>query len=208
MNRRRTALAVTAALLAAAPVLTACGSTAHPGAAAVVGDERISVAQLQRQVADVRDAQQSSPQAEQLVAGSARLSQDTLVRLIQYRIVEQAGRDNGITVSRRELQDQRAAVERANGGAEAVRGRFLALGIAPDQIDRALAMQLTRAKLDARFGAVRTNEILVRTSESLHVDVNPRYGVWDPRRGTAQAAVEPWLRPSAPGPAAALDGPA
>ncbi|MGK5549937.1 SurA N-terminal domain-containing protein, partial [Streptomyces sp. URMC 127] len=55
MLRRRTALSVTAAaLLAAAPLLTACGQTAHPGAAAVVGDDRITVSQLQRQVADVR----------------------------------------------------------------------------------------------------------------------------------------------------------
>ncbi|MFF7730700.1 SurA N-terminal domain-containing protein [Streptomyces sp. NPDC008001] len=200
MIRRRTALSVTsAALLAAAPLLTACGQTAHPGAAAVVGGDRITVSQLQRQVADVRDAQRSSPQGEQLTANSARLGQDTLVRLIQYRIVEKAGKDNGVEVTRRELQRQRADVEAANGGAEAVRARFLALGIAPDQIDQALAMDLVRSKLDGKFGTARTNEILMRTSDALHVDVNPRYGVWDGKRGTAQSALEPWLRPAEPG---------
>jgi hypothetical protein len=195
MIRRRTALSVPAvALLAAAPVLTACGSTAHPGAAAVVGKERITVTQLQSQVSDVRDAQRSSPQAQQLIANSARLDQDTLVRLIQYRIVERAGRDNGVEVTRRELQEQRAAVERANGGTEAVKNRFLGLGIAPDQIDQALRTDITRAKLDAKFGTVRTNDVLMRTSQKLRVDVNPRYGVWDPKRGTAQPVLEPWLR--------------
>ncbi|MCC3771920.1 SurA N-terminal domain-containing protein [Streptomyces sp. UNOC14_S4] len=195
MIRRRTALSVSAvALLAGAPALTACGSTAHPGAAAVVGKERITVTQLQSQVSDVRDAQRSSPQAQQLIAGSSRLGQDTLIRLIQYRIVERAGEDNGIDVTRRELQEQRTAVERANGGADAVRTRFLGLGIAPDQIDQALTMDITRAKLDAKFGTVRTNDILMRTSDKLHVDVNPRYGVWDPKRGTAQPVLEPWLR--------------
>ncbi|WKU45209.1 SurA N-terminal domain-containing protein [Streptomyces sp. VNUA116] len=206
MIRRRTALSVTAAaLLAAAPLLTACGQTAHPGAAAVVGDDRITVSQLQQQVADVRDAQRSSPQGEQLTANSARLGQDTLVRLIQYRIVEQAGKDNGVKVTRRELQRQRADVEAANGGAAAVRARFLALGIAPDQIDRALSVDLVRAKLDGKFGTARTNEILMHTSDALHVDVNPRYGVWDGKRGTAQTALEPWLRSAA---AAAADRPA
>ncbi|MCQ8772817.1 SurA N-terminal domain-containing protein [Streptomyces telluris] len=198
MIRRRTALSVTAAaLLAAAPLLTACARTAHPGAAAVVGDDRITVSQLQRQVEDVREAQRSSPQGEQLTANSARLGQDTLVRLIQYRIVEKAGKDNGVAVTRRELQRQRADVEAANGGASTVRARFLALGIAPDQIDQALSVDLVRAKLDGKFGAARTNQILMRTSDALHVDVNPRYGVWDGKRGTAQSALEPWLRSAA-----------
>lgn len=200
--RRRTALsaAATAALLAATPLLTACGSTPHPGAAAVVGKDRITVAQLQRQVADVRDAQEASPQGEQLMANSARLGQDTLIRLVQYRIIEKAGRDNGVDVSRRELQDERLQVERANGGADAVRARFLALGIAPGQIDQALSMDLMRTKLDGKLGPVRTNQVLMQTSEALRVDINPRYGTWDAKRGTARPVQEPWLRPAAPDP--------
>lgn len=197
MIRRRTALSVCAAgLLAAAPLLTACGSAPHPGAAAVVGKDRITVSQLQSQVEDVRRAQQTSPQGQQLLAGSARLSQDTLVRLIQYRIVERAGQDNGVQITRRQLQEQRARVEQSNGGADAVRDRFLALGVAPDQIDQALAMDLVRSKLDDKLGAARTNEVLMQTSDRLRVDVNPRYGTWDARRGTARPVQEPWLRPA------------
>ncbi|MBB4894787.1 hypothetical protein FHS39_003845 [Streptomyces olivoverticillatus] len=197
MIRRRTALSVCAAgLLAAAPLLTACGSAPHPGAAAVVGKDRITVSQLQSQVEDVRRAQQAAPQGQQLLAGSARLSQDTLVRLIQYRIVERAGQDNGVQITRRQLQEQRARVEQSNGGADAVRDRFLALGVAPDQIDQALAMDLVRSKLDDKLGAARTNEVLMQTSDRLRVDVNPRYGTWDARRGTARPVQEPWLRPA------------
>ncbi|MCC2278461.1 SurA N-terminal domain-containing protein [Streptomyces morookaense] len=201
MIRRRTALALSAAaLLTASPLLTACGSAPHPGAAAVVGKDRITVSQLQNQVNDVRDAQQSSPQGRQMLADSARLGQDTLVRLIQYRIIERAGEDNGVQVTRREVQEQRAKVEKANGGADAVESRFLALGIAPDQIDQALTMDLVRSKLDAKLGAARTNDVLMRTSDSLHVDVNPRYGSWDAKRGTARPAQEPWLRPTTTAP--------
>ncbi|MFI9720636.1 SurA N-terminal domain-containing protein [Streptomyces sp. NPDC052396] len=199
MIRRRTAaLSVSAGLLALAPALTACGSAAHPGAAAIVGKDRITVSQLQHQVEDVRQAQRSSPQAEQLVANSARLSQDTLVRLIQYRIVAKAGRDNGVNITRSDLQQERAQVERANGGAEAVRARFLALGIAPGQIDQALAMDLVRTRLDGKLGAARTNQVLMRTSEDLRVDINPRYGTWDAKRGTAGPVQEPWLRAALP----------
>ncbi|MEU6110975.1 hypothetical protein ABZ853_21535 [Streptomyces albidoflavus] len=56
-RRRRTSLALMAATLVAAPLLTACGADARPGAAAVVGGERITVAQLEAQVGQVRDAQ-------------------------------------------------------------------------------------------------------------------------------------------------------
>ncbi|MBH1935418.1 SurA N-terminal domain-containing protein [Streptomyces sp. AV19] len=200
--RRRAALSAAAAagLLAATPLLTACGSTPHPGAAAVVGQDRITVAQLQHQVADVREAQEASPQGEQLMANSARLGQDTLIRLIQYRIIEKAGHDNGVDVSRHELQEERLQVERANGGADAVQARFLALGIAPDQIDQALSMDLMRTKLDGKLGPARTNQVLMQTSEALRVDINPRYGTWDAKRGTARPVQEPWLRPAAPDP--------
>src|SRR6478735_8349089 len=53
-RRRRTALLLTAAIAAAAPLLTACGNDAHPGAAAVVGGERITVSQLENRVDEVR----------------------------------------------------------------------------------------------------------------------------------------------------------
>ncbi|GHG77424.1 SurA N-terminal domain-containing protein [Streptomyces griseocarneus] len=199
MIRRRTALSVSAAaLLAAAPLLTGCGSAPHPGAAAVVGKDRITVSELQREVEDVREAQRSSPQGPQLLAAGARLGQDTLVRLVQYRIVERAGQDNGVDVTRRELQERRQQVERMLGGADAVEGRFLAAGIAPGQVDQELRTGLVRSKLERKLGPARTNEVLRKTSDALRVDVNPRYGTWDARRGTARPALEPWLRPAEP----------
>jgi hypothetical protein len=199
MHRRRTALSAAAvALLATAPLLTACGSAAHPGAAAVVGKERITESQLQAQVKEVRDAQRDSPQAAQLVASSPRLGQDTLIRMIQYRIVAKAGRENGITVTRRDVQQQRAALEKANGGAQAVQARFLSLGVAPDQIDQAIAMDYTRGRLDQKLGSTRANNALMSMSKSIGVDINPRYGTWDAKRGTTQPAQEAWLRADAP----------
>ena len=59
-RRRRTALLLTAAIAAAAPLLTACGSDSHPGAAAVVGGQRITVAQLENRVNEVRTAQRTA----------------------------------------------------------------------------------------------------------------------------------------------------
>lgn len=66
-RRRRTALVVSAAMLVAAPLLSACGNQAHPGAAAVVGGDRIEVSTVQAQVAEVRTAQRESDQSVQLI---------------------------------------------------------------------------------------------------------------------------------------------
>ncbi|WP_431044005.1 SurA N-terminal domain-containing protein [Streptomyces sp. P1-3] len=195
MFRSRTALSVSAAsaLLLATPLLTACGSDAHPGAAAVVDGERISVAQLQAQVRVVRDAQRDSPQADQLVANSGRLSKDTLIRMIQYRVIERAGADNGVHVTRREVQKALKDAAEHEGGAARVRALYLQQGIAPGQIDDQVRMDLTRDKLLRKLGPRKVNATFAATSKALRIDVNPRYGSWDDTQGTARLAREPWL---------------
>ncbi|MCP9211310.1 SurA N-terminal domain-containing protein [Streptomyces sp. NEAU-Y11] len=198
MIRRRTALSVSAAsaLLLAAPLLTACGEAPRAGAAAVVDGDRITVSQLQAQVKDVRDAQRGSAKADQLLAAGGRLSQDTLIRMIQFRVIERAGQDNGVTVTRREVQRARAAAERQAGGGAALRALYLEQGIAPDTIDEAVRMDLTRSALLRKLGTAKVNTVFAGTSKALHIDVNPRYGKWDDDQGTAVIAKEAWLRTS------------
>ncbi|HEY3479397.1 MAG TPA: SurA N-terminal domain-containing protein, partial [Streptomyces sp.] len=106
MVRRRTAVSIAAAaLLAVSPALTACGSgPAHPGAAAVVGDQKISVSTLQAAVNEVRSAQAKSPQAAQGGADSGKLSQQTLSMLVQNEVIDRAAKDHGITVTPAEVQ--------------------------------------------------------------------------------------------------------
>ncbi len=65
---------------------------------------------------------------------------------------------------------------------QAVDARFLAAGIAPDQIDHELSVGLVRSKLEDKLGKARTGDVLMKTSDALGVDVNPRYGTWDARR--------------------------
>lgn len=198
MIRRRTALTVSAAsaLLLSAPLLTACGDAQRPGAAAVLDDGRITVSQLQTQVKAVREAQGNDPRAAQMVAGSGRLSQDTLIRMIQFRVIERAGKDNGISPSRREVQRARAAAEKQSGGATALRALYLQQSIAPGGIDEAVRMDLTRNGLLRKLGTSQVNEVFAQTSKALHIKVNPRYGKWDNTQGTAVLVKEAWLRTS------------
>ncbi|MBT2491832.1 SurA N-terminal domain-containing protein [Streptomyces sp. ISL-96] len=200
-RRRRTALSLSAALLAAAPFLAACGNEAHPGAAAVVGGGRIEVSALQAQVKDVRQAQQASPQAAQLIGSTGQLGRAKLYDLIVDKIVERAADDAGASVSRKEIQKARADAAEQAGGEEQLAAMYLQQrGVAPDQIDDALRRDVLVGKLAAKIGATNTpegqqkvNEAFVAASKALDIDVNPRYGTWDDEKMQLGDYKAPWI---------------
>lgn len=188
MNRRRTALSFSAALVAGIPLLAACGSTAHPGAAAVVGGQRIEVSTLQAQVADVRKAQESSPGSAELIKNSGQLNQAKLNGMIFDRILEQAAKNAGVTASRHEIQTARQQAASQSGGEKQFDALLLQQGaLTPGQIDDAVRRDVLMSKLAAAVGGDTTTPegqqkllaVLKKTSKAMHVDVNPRYGTWD-----------------------------
>ncbi|UUN27304.1 SurA N-terminal domain-containing protein [Streptomyces sp. FIT100] len=201
-RRRRTALAVSAALVAAAPLLAACGNEAHPGAAAVVGGDRIEVAALQSEVKDVRAAQEASPQSAQLIQNTGQLSRAKLHGMILDRVLEQAAQDAGVTVSRKEVQDARAAAAQQSGSEEQLAAMLLQQrGVAPGQIDVAVREEVLLTKLAQALGADLTTPqgqqkvgaALSAASKALDIDVNPRYGSWDDTKIQLGDYKAPWI---------------
>jgi hypothetical protein len=200
-RRRRTALAVSAALLSAAPLLAACGSEAHPGAAAVVGGERIEVATVQAKVKDVRAAQQRSPQAAQLIKDSGQLSRAKLYDLIVEEVVQRAADDAGVKVNRKEILDARAALVQQSGGEEQLAAMYLQQrGVAPDQLNDVVRRDILVSKLATALGATNTpegqqklNQAFTAAAKSLDIDVNPRFGVWDDNKLELGSYKAPWI---------------
>ncbi|MDH6627986.1 outer membrane murein-binding lipoprotein Lpp [Streptomyces sp. LBL] len=201
-RRRRTALLLSAAI-AAAPLLTACGNDAHPGAAAVVGGQRISVAQLENRVSEVRDAQRAAvpdeAQYQQVLAKTGTLTRDTLHNMVLDQVLHSAAQDAGVTVSRKEIQQMRAGLEQQTGGSEALRTAWLQeYGIAPERLDENLRLQLEAQKLAAKLGtdtrAPAFWSALTKASKKLDVDLNPRYGTWDVQKSGRVDAKTPWVR--------------
>ncbi|MFF2651783.1 SurA N-terminal domain-containing protein [Streptomyces sp. NPDC058045] len=207
-RRRRTALVVSsAAMLAAAPLLTACGSDTHPGAAAVVGGERISVAQLQGRVGEVRAAQRSAvqddSQYQQVVARSGSLTRDTLQSMVRDRVLHKAASDAGVKVSSRDVQALRTSMEQGAGGPKALEATWLQrYGVAPERLDESLRTEAEARKLYDRLGVDGSGAAgqaafwkrLSEASKSLRIDLNPRYGAWDDTKSTRAEARTPWLR--------------
>ncbi|MGW9044524.1 SurA N-terminal domain-containing protein [Streptomyces lydicus] len=203
MFRRRTALSVsaTAALLAATPLLTACGSGAHPGAAAVVDGKRITVAQLQAKVKDVRAAQAKSPQGTQLIMNTGRLSLATLNGMIFDEVLARSAEHAGVTVTRRAVQKWREQAEEQAGGAERLKAMWLQQGIAPDEVDAMVRNQLLLDGVAKHLGADRGKpegqrklaRELAKTSRSMGIDVNPRFGTWDDQQVILGETKDPWI---------------
>ncbi|NKI45023.1 hypothetical protein HFV08_28030 [Streptomyces sp. LD120] len=206
-RRRRSALALSAALVAAAPLLAACGDDAHPGAAAVVGGERITVSQLENRVNEVREAQRSATgggaQYAEAVSKSGGLARDTLHTMVLDRVLHRAAADSGISVTRRETQRMREGLEKQAGGAKALEAGWLRqYGVAPARLDASLRTELEAQKLARGLGAdMQTKEgqdvfwrHMSATSKKLDIDLNPRYGTWDAVNSKRTDAKTPWLR--------------
>ncbi|MDN3023095.1 SurA N-terminal domain-containing protein [Streptomyces sp. S.PB5] len=201
-RRRRTALLLSAAI-AAAPLLTACGNDAHPGAAAVVGGQRITVAQLETRVNEVREAQRAAvpdeDQYAQAIAKTGTLARDTLHSMVLDQVLHRAAEDAGVTVTRKEIQEMRTGLEQQAGGAKALETTWLQrYGIAPERLDENLRLQLEAQKLAATLGTDTSTaefwQALSAASKKLDVDLNPRYGTWDVDKSSRVDAKTPWVR--------------
>ncbi|MGX5214932.1 SurA N-terminal domain-containing protein [Streptomyces violaceus] len=202
-RRRRTALVLTAAIAAAAPLLTACGNDAHPGAAAVVGGQRITVSQLEERVGEVRAAQRATvrndAQYQQAIARTGTLTRDTLHTMILDRVLHRAAEDAGVIVTRREIQEMRSGLEEQAGGAEGLETTWLQqYGIPPERLDENLRLQLEAQKLAEKLGTDTSRpefwKALSDASKDLNVDLNPRYGAWDVQKSSRADAKTPWVR--------------
>ncbi|MCX4827493.1 SurA N-terminal domain-containing protein [Streptomyces sp. NBC_00006] len=206
-NSRRTALVLSAAAIAAVPALTACGSEAHPGAAAVVGGQRITVSQLESRVNEVRDAQQTatkdSAQYEQAIAKTGGLTRNTLHTMVLDRVLHRAATDAGISVTRKEMQSMRSGLEQQAGGAKALEVAWLQqYNIPPNRLTESLRTEIEAQKLSTALGAdMQTPQgkavfwkALSSASKELNVDLNPRYGTWDVTKNSRVDAKTPWLK--------------
>jgi outer membrane murein-binding lipoprotein Lpp len=206
-RRRRTALVLSAAIVAAAPLLTACGSDAHPGAAAVVGGRRITVAQLESRVNELRAAQraatQDDAQYEQAIAKTGSLTRDTLHGMVLDQVLDGAAKNAGVRVTRKDTQQMRAALEQQAGGSKALETAWLQqYGVVPTRLDDSLRTEIEAQKLAATLGADMNTtagkstfwKAMAAASKELHVGLNPRYGAWDVQKSSRVDAKTPWLR--------------
>ncbi|KDN83182.1 SurA N-terminal domain-containing protein [Kitasatospora cheerisanensis] len=194
---RRLRAAIGIAVAAAA--LTACGGApAHQGAAAVVGDERISIAQVEARVSAVREggAAQTGAQANE----QPGLARHAVSELILDKVIDRALTDRRLTVSASEIGAARSADVRTVGGetklTELLRTKQ---GVPADGIDDFYRQQIGLTKLaggqdpNGPDGDAAIRKALVEAGSALHIVVNPRYGSWNTTRIGLTDTEDNWL---------------
>ncbi|MEU9107273.1 SurA N-terminal domain-containing protein [Streptomyces xanthophaeus] len=193
---RRTALSVSAALLVAAPLLSACSGETRPGTAAVVGGERITTSALQAQVNDVRAAQNREGQAAaaELIARTPNLERQKLDAILQSRVIDKMAATAGVFATEKEIEDERKRYVDENQGEEGFEALLLQKGaIAPGQAERFLTNQVLLTKLTAKYGNGKLEAPARAAAEALDIEVNPRYGAWDAQQIKLGNGETPWI---------------
>ncbi|NKZ08565.1 hypothetical protein [Actinomadura latina] len=189
------------AVVLAAGALAGCGGSPKVGTAALVGDDRITNTELSQTVRDWRTQFRADPAANELRANPANPApqlagdsesdlQGALTLLINFQVADKVAKAAGVKVTGGEVD---TAVQALNqqGGADSI---TLASGL-PRAHTRDLArLVATQIAVMQRFGADlgnrlspatqqagrQWNELFKRTADGMRIEVNPRYGHYDP----------------------------
>jgi hypothetical protein len=185
-KRHRLVAIIGIGVIAATLGLSGC-STPTAGAAAVVGDQRISEATLNSEVQAVLSLQ-GLPSTD----SSNELITSTLDQMITTILIDELAAREKIEVTQGEIDDLRLQYVAQAGGAEAFESQISQQGIAIADVDSIIRVNIQVSKLgdvlapnsepDAKSAAVFT--AISELSSEIGTEVSPRFGTWDPENLT------------------------
>jgi hypothetical protein len=184
--RRRLSVAVVALL--ASVSLAAC-SPDQLGAAAIVDGSVISTDSLQTSASDYLAI---VPNADR-----TQVQQRILERMILSRVIADVARDNQVSVSTGTVAKQRDQLFRSTknrrGLVAALAQQQTAVIVPPGYIDQWVRDQLLFQKVVRKLAgsddptsaaaSTRATSALAAAGKTMKIEINPRYGTWDPNRG-------------------------
>jgi hypothetical protein len=175
VSSSRRALAAVFCIVAGAS-LVAC-NTEQIGAAAVVGDARITVAELQEQVSELAD---SLPDSAGAVGDQSAAQHTILERMIQSMLLAAVAADEGVEVSGAEIDayiDEQVVSQAQDGdiGPLLAQNNLTETSLRPFVRD-----QLIATKLIEEFGGQEELiQAITEKADEIGVTVSPRYGTWN-----------------------------
>jgi hypothetical protein len=192
----RTYLKLAAAVLASGVAAAACG-TVKMGAAAIVGPQRISAAQLSTEVTSYNTEFNSYRSKIQQQFPASQTPQQVLGWLVSFQVADRLAQRYGITITPAQQQQAQngimSSVTSQSPGVT-VGGLAAALGLAPDMvssfwryeaIQTAVLSRLDGGKAPASGSAAaqalttQFSASQCRAAKSLGIQVNPQFGELD-----------------------------
>jgi hypothetical protein len=178
---------LTVAVASIAVVLTGC---AQVGAAATVGGVRISQATVQGSIDSILAERSGVDTTQMQLETGETLNRSQLRFHLFGTLLREVGAELKITVTKAEIDTQRAAILQQVGGADQLPVALVAAGIAEQDLDsyiEAITFSDKISNLIAASGVpeeqigIEIQRLITAKAKELGVTVNPRYGTWDPK---------------------------
>jgi hypothetical protein len=189
----RTWMKLGATALVGSLALAACG-TARLGAAAIIGNQRISSTTLSAEVSDLNAAYQADKKGVQLQFPASEMPQEVLSWLVKFRLGNRLAQREGITVTPTDVAHELTMITdqlRQSGETATLAEVAVANGLPPDQLNALGQYQAIQTKVLDRLDGGKTpastagqqalgNQLdrsLCLAAKSLDIQINPQYGV-------------------------------
>lgn len=189
------AAALTAVALGGCLALTACG-TVQLGAAAIVGNQRITTATLATQVSDLTGYYDAHKAKVTLAFPASQIPRQVLAWLIRFQVRDELASREHITVTAGDIQraiDTITTEERQSGDTASLTAIAVANGLPPDLVNSGLGRyEAIETVLITRLGGPRATTIAAQeklsgefnrdqclAAKSLHIKVSPQFGALD-----------------------------
>ena len=189
----RTPITLTAAALAAALALSACG-TVRLGSAAVTNTSRIPTATVTAEVNNLDAAYKANKAKVQLQFPASQMPQEVLSWLLRFRVREKMAQRNHLVVTPSQAQQALAsAAAQAKQSGVTLTELAVANGVPPDQlpelgryvaIQNQLLARLDGGKLPTASAGLQAlgkqfDTSQCRAAKSMGIQVNPQFGQLD-----------------------------
>ena len=218
---------MSAVVLGAGLVVTACSSSPVKfGSAAIVGDQRITMATLDCEVTNLNQAVARYKSTVRL--SQAQQTQQTLTWLVRFKVNEELARQAGITVSNAQAEKALAeiyAAAKSSAQAQGISNVTLDLILAANGIPPNLANEVGRYQaIDDQFvrqanggqlptstsaQAAASDKLTTarcQAAKALEIQVNPQFGQLNYNQLAIVAAPGTVFRPAGPAKAASQSG--
>ena len=191
----RIPIKLAAAALVAGVAVAACGPV-KMGAAAIVGNQRITTTSLAQEVSDLSNGYQAYKNQVQLQYPVSEMPQQVLAWLVRFQVRDRLAQQQGITVTSAEVQQALASITaqiQASGLNATLPEVAVANGLPPDMIpalgryqaiETKLLNHLDGGKLPSATAAQQAlqatfNGSQCRAAKSLDIQINPQFGLLD-----------------------------
>lgn len=186
--------ALVALALVSMLALTGCGRV---GSAATVGDIKIPESKVQTLIDSIIHERTKVDTSGMQLATGADLNRSQVRFVIVTTLFDEIAKELKISVTPGDLISVRQNVLAQVGGEAQLAPALVSANIAPESLDPYLRMTvisdkirqgllangIAEADVDATF-----NSIITRKSQQLNIQINPRYGQWNPATGEVVAS--------------------